>query len=579
MIVDFHKGINILVGENNSGKTAIIDALRICFCYGNQWRDIGVRKSDFYLDKDNPEVECEPIEFDLSFCIETEEEIGWYNDLLVQHEDGCQSLEFHFKYHIEERNGVEKVRYKVWGGENEGRTITPEVFELIHLIYLGALRDAESCLRPVRGNQLGELFANLTSDIHGNPINEERRQELAGRVKTTLSEDQEWTDLIKHGKTKVNEHLLASMIKGKEQIVDIDFLPFEFRRLVDNLRIEIPVYKPTLLQGDVTKQKYFRLSQNGLGYNNLIYIATILGDLINKKQAVEPESYFSLLIEEPEAHLHPQLQNILFAYLNQLNQHAIQIFITSHSPTITAKADIDTLNVLQNQDNHIDVLSLKASNLSPDNKKYLSKFLDVTKSQLFFSNGTILVEGISEALLIPVFSRKMGNNGEYDTEKAGIEIVNINGVAFEHFGKLYNADDRRKRLNSRCAIITDDDRDFETDEIASRAQQAKSLEGGLLKTFLAQVTFEYELFITGQNRDVLLKIFQEMHPRAAQNITPGNSIEEHGQSFLEKVVSNKAKSELAHRLAILLETDQELSCQFTIPQYIQHAITWVTQGI
>lgn len=71
---------------------------------------------------------------------------------------------------------------------------------------------------------------------------------------------------------------------NKQHQVDISFLPFDFNRLVDNLKIQMPLYSDELLEGDPTKQKYFELHQNGLGYNNLIYIATVLGDLKQRKQ-------------------------------------------------------------------------------------------------------------------------------------------------------------------------------------------------------------------------------------------------------------------------------------------------------
>ena len=154
------------------------------------------------------------------------------------------------------------------------------------------------------------------------------------------------------------------------------------------------------------------------------------------------------------------------------NEIGFQIFVSSHSPTITAKADLDSLIVLQDQENEITSLSIKKSNLDEINKKYLQKFLDVTKCQLFFANGVILVEGISEALLIPVFSEIIGT--DYSIEKKGVELINLNGVAFEHFGKLFNPDDPGIRLNCRCAILTDDDR-IADGEIASRAANAKVL--------------------------------------------------------------------------------------------------------
>jgi putative ATP-dependent endonuclease of OLD family len=76
----------------------------------------------------------------------------------------------------------------------------------------------------------------------------------------------------------------------------------------------------------------------------------------------------------------------------------------------------------------------------------------------------------------------------------------------------------------------------------------------------------------------LLEIFEEMHPTAASRVEEGASIDEHAQNFIEKVNSNKAKSELAHCLAIRLESDAGLRDEFTVPDYIKDAITWVVKG-
>jgi len=564
--IDFNKGVNILIGENNSGKTAVLDALRVCLSYGKQWRDIWVSVNNFHLDKNDPDAAIEDIEFHLYFVIENAVEAGIYNDFLSVGEDGKHELQLHFRYYIEERNGIKKVRYKVWGGDNEGQPITPDILDLIYFIHLDALRDAVHHLRPVRGNRLGELYSKIVTD-------ENTQELLSGKVRNALNDDTEWNTLIEEGKDKVNEHLKETSMTGKEQNVEIDFLPFEFRRIVDNLRIQTPVYSEDIIEnGD--KQKYFELYQNGLGYNNLIYIATVLGDLKRQKE-LEKEAYVALLIEEPEAHLHPQLQNIFFNYLGKLNEIGFQIFVSSHSPTITAKADLDSLIVLQEQENEITSLSIKKSNLDDTNKKYLRKFLDVTKCQLFFANGVILVEGISEALLIPVFSEIVGM--DYSIEKKGVELINLNGVAFDHFGKLFNSEDANTRLNCRCAILTDNDITADG-EISSRAANAKDLGKGLLKVFLAEKTFEIELFKAGNNKDVILDIFSEMHPIAARRIEDGTSIEEHADNFLAKVNSNKAKSELSHRLAIKLESDTDLRNSFSVPDYISDAIKWVVKG-
>ena len=76
----------------------------------------------------------------------------------------------------------------------------------------------------------------------------------------------------------------------------------------------------------------------------------------------------------------------------------------------------------------------------------------------------------------------------------------------------------------------------------------------------------------------MLEIFEEMHPTAAARIEEGACLDDHAKNFLEKIKSNKAKSELAHCLAIKLESDAGLRDKFTVPNYIKSAIRWVVKG-
>ena len=144
--IDFNKGVNILIGENNSGKTAILDALRVCLSYGKQRRDIWVSIDNFHLDKNNPDTVIEDIEFHLFFEIENEAEPGIYNDLLSVGDDGKQELQLHFRYYIHAIKGDKKVRYSVWGGDKEGQSITPEILYLVSerkVVVLRASRAAD----------------------------------------------------------------------------------------------------------------------------------------------------------------------------------------------------------------------------------------------------------------------------------------------------------------------------------------------------------------------------------------------------------------------------------------------------
>jgi putative ATP-dependent endonuclease of OLD family len=206
LTLHFSKGLNVLIGENNSSKTAIIDALRICLSYGNQKRDIYVSYSDFHIDKTTVNDDLSEIEFHLHFNIEATEEAGWFNELLSVQEDGTQDLQLHFRYYLDEDN---RVRYKVWGGSNEGQTIAPEVLFLLYHVHLDALRDAENHLRPIRGNRLGQLYANIQIDPNSE-TDKEKKKEIAKKVREAVDGDADWTQHIGKGKEKINEGFFST---------------------------------------------------------------------------------------------------------------------------------------------------------------------------------------------------------------------------------------------------------------------------------------------------------------------------------------------------------------------------------
>ena len=339
----------------------------------------------------------------------------------------------------------------------------------------------------------------------------------------------------------------------------------EFSDVVRGIELKCPIYK-TIEAGQ--EQKYFTLSQNGLGENNLIFTSVVLGDLINRCEDHALEIYNALLVEEPEAHLHPQYQNTFFEYLNELQSKGLQIFVTSHSPTITAKSDVDNISVLQRKQNIIRSFSfdeLSEEDYPKESKRHLRKFLDTTKVQLFFANGVLLVEGVAEAIIIPILAKKFLTE-KIDLCKSGIELVNIGGVAFNHFGLLFNNDDKRKRLLSKCAIITDSDpKDDGT--ISDRAQNAKALAKHNLKVCLAPHTFEYDLFEkSDHNKSIMREVYRCMHPQTDD--LRGNF---NVSTLMDKLKSNKDKAEFALQLYDRLEKEEV----FDVPVYIKEAILFV----
>ncbi len=644
MDVEFNKGINIIIGENNSGKTAIIDALRICFSYGKQWRDIGIRNDeDFYIDQDDIDSKANPIEFHLHFTIENQEDVSYFTSMLWQDPADPNNIEIrmHFRYFLElTAGGIKKLKWRTWGGDNEGQSIDSNEAQLLFYTYLAPLRNAELELKPyARDNKVSSLFRELTSyDVPGGgpkKLDEKEKTALAKKLEDVVT-GVDWKDLIDTGMSRINDHLLKADIKKKNSKVHIQLVEYEYDNIVKAVMTRKPVFATAKLAGgNERKQRYFDVSQNGLGENNLVFAASVLGDLINRRK-VQKEHYYALLIEEPEAHLHPQRQTTFFNYLNSLHSTGVQIFITSHSPTLTAKSDLDDLIVLQHQPGKKEPFTVKNSEATTENKNYLRKFLDVTKSQLFFSNGTILVEGISEALLLPILALIVDK--EYGLDDNGIEIVNINGVAFEPFASMYNSADPKKRMPSRCAILSDDDRGnftesslinddegitskdaiaifakLRTDKVvdtsnriinekgyaftdpayndqaayvsikidekrdlkSARARIALKMECGNLKTLLAQYTFEYELMAASEdNYKVMMEVYTKMHPKT-KFMAANEPMKLRALEFVAKLDKNKDKSEFAQQLAIRLEQDKD---KFTVPAYIESAIKWVVEG-
>jgi len=137
--VQWHKGVNVLVGENNTGKTTILDALRLCLSLGDAQRDLWVRREDYHVSPDGQTSSS--IEFQLSWSDLTEEEKGVYVDMLAFPENEEPELQLHVRFEYDrERDRSKRPVY--WGGENKGQPISPEVLDLIEHVYLGALRDA-----------------------------------------------------------------------------------------------------------------------------------------------------------------------------------------------------------------------------------------------------------------------------------------------------------------------------------------------------------------------------------------------------------------------------------------------------
>lgn len=132
----FNKGINAVIGENNNGKTALIDAIRIAFSCVLYKKDIFFSKTDFHVNAAGERAAFAQIDVYLKDVPQNLIEI-WDP---IQPDCG----EFHVVFTLEKTAaGTDKVKYRAWGGKCEGNLLSSDTLEAINLDYLSALRDPE----------------------------------------------------------------------------------------------------------------------------------------------------------------------------------------------------------------------------------------------------------------------------------------------------------------------------------------------------------------------------------------------------------------------------------------------------
>lgn len=458
--VNFSPLINVIIGENGRCKSALIDAIRLLYNIGEPIREISVGGDDFY-EKIIPKngggytiQRSELIKIVYEFRKLTSEQKGAFFEYMVV--DTANEENDYAKVEIQYKDDKKYPIFSYSTGSIEGQKADMNTFRLFQHYYLSALRDSTRDLSNVRGNILGKVIKRLIErkkseeDVKG--IIKEANDKLLAR------------DEVIETKTNINDNLNNIFKK-----IDTNQISLHIEQSkIDYIVNVIKPYLPHDASG--TTNEGFQLWQNSLGFNNLIYIATVLGDI--KERIVDDKiPHYALLIEEPESHIHPQLQLSLYNFLKEANQSDnSQLFITSHSPTLTSKVPFDNLIVLDNaayrisevfEERESEAIIQDTITKTPLDKvgintkrKQLERYIDVTKSQMFFAKSCLFIEGISEELLITAFCKVE----KFNLEDYRIELVNVDGTSFYPFLFLFNSSNIVRKLPKNIAILTDDDR-------------------------------------------------------------------------------------------------------------------------
>jgi putative ATP-dependent endonuclease of OLD family len=540
--VTFPRGLCVIVGENNSGKTAIIDALRLMLFPSRDFDALRLNEDDFRNGTDYA-----PIEISCIFSDPKDDDEVHFQECLV--DVGGGKFEIRLNARIEFNKTTRRANVKTWGGETEGGALPSNLYDHIASIYLQPLRDPESGLRPGRHSQVSRLIDSLTEEAE-----HEQFEEIAKDANERIRE----LKPVEVARNDINTQMAS--IAGEEltQKTELIFSDPTFYRIIAGLQPEI---------------EGLPFALNGLGYNNLVFTSATLGTLRRSPHF----SFRSILVEEPEAHLHPQLQVLLLRYFAKVaaeeGGNEVQVIASSHSPILASQAPIDSVVSVQECDGKVHAVSLCTIDMDARLKKKLQRFLDATRGELFFARRILMVEGIAEALLLPVLARIAGG----DLKESAVTLLNADGLNFNAFVPLFG----ENRLASPVAILTDGDAKQIGDPPSATASGLKAKQADIpsLCVEFSEITFEHELARSASVLPLMLDAFEVLHPNSGPELKAaiGNldSDDQRADAFLAKFVDSKtSKGYYAQELAALLDAANLQPGD--VPVYIRAALRFLS---
>ncbi|EKJ6979846.1 TPA: AAA family ATPase [Enterobacter hormaechei] len=600
----FQPGLNVLVGPNNAGKSAVIDALRTLLA-GHEETYPRLDGSDRHRPHEGDPTG--DISFHFVFRDLSLEDEADFIAALKPNGDKNMEAHIHVQYTDMDKTGRFKVRR--WCGDHPEVSLTSDMMENLRGVYLQPLRDAAQGLRPNRNSQLARLLHLLTDDAGRDTINTALKQ-----LDDTLKQDKSIQSTHKAISTRHDSMMGAQL--AQELAVGLSVT--DFQRLSSRLTLTAEAME---------------IEKNGLGFNNLIFMAVVLSELAKNTDS----AFRGLIIEEPEAHLHPQLQRVLLQYLAGIptgeGEKPVQLFVTSHSPNFASNSKLDSLVCLIENEAGVETFFPRDIKFEKGKREKLERYLDVTRAELFFARRVIFVEGAAELMLIDALAKKMN----FDLREYGVSLISVEGLNFDSFLPLFG----EQGLRIPVAVVTDADPFEEEVEAVAEGEQAeediddllseaayqeetdapddeepagnaekkkkvkrkevypalgdqvrlsantikmKNLEDDFVKVFHGLKTLEYDLALIEANRDSMLTALADPHPKISKALRkivdtqPDNTAKTKALfcgMFERKGNGNIQKGRFAQALAEQISKENG----FEVPEYLKKAIQHVCQGV
>ncbi|MBD0851927.1 ATP-dependent nuclease [Maribacter arenosus] len=417
----FNPKLNVLVGENNSGKTAIVDAIRFLLgTHSFEYQRLDER--DFYS---NQHGRSRELRIECIFSGFTDQEAGHFLEWLHFNEKKQYELRVWLYAYLRDNRVIYNIRA---GVDEDGTFLDGGAKDLLRLTYLKPLRDAEAELSPGYGSRLAQILSS-------NPLFKDQFDADQKKVPHTLEK------YLSKGNSLVRDYFSKETLDQNEEYqIEADTPgggPIKQsiqEHLNDFFHSEDPQNPEFHISGSelasILRKLGLTLEENrsGLGALNQLFIAAELLLL----QGTNHQGLRLALIEELEAHLHPQAQlRVISALQDKQQEFKNQFILTTHSTTLASKIHLD--NLILCQDGQAYSLAHCQTGLEKDDYDFLERFLDATKANLFFAKGVLLVEGDAENILIPAIAEIL----ERPLHKYGVSLVNVGSKALLRYAKIF----------------------------------------------------------------------------------------------------------------------------------------------
>ena len=494
-----HGNFAILAGANNSGKTSLIQLLDIIFNNKSRksvgFKDFSITlkslldkkikeldfSSDFkddkfidFIDFINEHIKIK-VQFELSY--DWEESIGLFANYLMDLDDDMRNFYFEYNYKL----NTEVIKEEFVKQDIKSATILQEIIEqntesiyfyadkdfnnkkiieykdfkkLFHFEYISADRELDD--ENLKNKKITTSIISSSDSTNRDSVWNSKFDELKNKIANDLAES-EIDSSFQNETQKILSDLKDSLDNVSKN--EIEALEAKFHFNEKNL---LNLIKDSLLinYSHSTDEFLFSLTEEsqGLGISNLIYMSLQIDRF---SRTIQPNTVNFFVIEEPEAHMHIQMQKVLVSYIETIfsSKKNLQGIITTHSTEIVKNVDVNDIKVIRSENNFMNrIVDLHQFIIKNGEKEFYETFFKLNFADLIFSDAVIFYEGDAERMYFEsLINRK---NSKYSNlARQYLSYCQCGGAYAHKYFPLLN------ELRMTACVFTDIDYDKEREEL------------------------------------------------------------------------------------------------------------------